>query len=88
MEGLRDEDWRERPRGGRFVWWRGGETRERPTTGHRLHFASPFPSVRSILHPPLCPQHHSSATSIPPSVSFHVVTHYSADASPPVGQSI
>lgn len=58
--------------------------------------SSPFPSIPSILHPSLCPQQ-SLYSSVfislplppsPPSVSFHVVTHYSADISPSVPPSL
>lgn len=56
--------------------------------------SSSFPSIPSILHPSLCPQQslYSSVfislplppSLAPPSISFHVVTHYSTDISPSV----
>lgn len=61
MEGLRDEDWRERPRGGRFVWWGGGKHasgRPRGIACTSPLLSRPFapsfilPSVRSITPPP------------------------------------
>lgn len=68
---------------------RSGVDHRAPTTQQ----SSLFPSIPSILHPSFCPQQSLSSSlfiscllwllpSFPPSVTFHVVTHYSTDISP------